>query len=239
MYNILNNVENGQFQTLNDFIVESYILKNYFDNVKNYNFSNFQVEKLTDLINNCFKIEDFFLLASINNSQDQAEEKYNSFKADIASLVKSLPKKKVNLHLVDILALKLKRIENNIGNDIIDKYKSEIKILKSGKVDEIYKIYKQDLRQRYMFCQDEQAIIDNYSKTINAIKGWQALEQKQVEFKIYILNLLKQGRKLQQRKLNKDLEFLKELEVIDIYKYARTKLNSLSISLMDLREYGM
>ena len=178
------------------------------------------------------------MLASINNSQRKAEEKYNSFKADIASLVKSLPKKKVNLHLVDILALKLKRMENN-GNDNVDKYKREIKILKSGKVDEIYKIYKQDLKQRYMFCQDEQAIIDNYSKTINAIKGWKTLEQKQVEFKIYILNLLKQGRRLQQGKLNKDLEFLKELEVIDIYKYARTKLNSLSISLMDIREYDM
>ena len=76
-------------------------------------------------------------------------------------------------------------------------------------------------------------------KTINAIKGWKTLEQKQVEFKIYILNLLKQGRRLQQGKLNKDLEFLKELEVIDIYKYARTKLNSLSISLMDIREYDM
>lgn len=238
MNNILNNVGNGQFQTLNDFIVESYILKNYFDNVKNYNFNNFHEEKLPDLINNYFKIEDFFLLASINNSQRKAEEKYNSFKADIASLVKSLPKKKVNLHLVDILALKLKRMENN-GNDNVDKYKREIKILKSGKVDEIYKIYKQDLKQRYMFCQDEQAIIDNYSKTINAIKGWKTLEQKQVEFKIYILNLLKQGRRLQQGKLNKDLEFLKELEVIDIYKYARTKLNSLSISLMDIREYDM
>lgn len=238
MNNILNNVGNGQFQTLNDFIVESYILKNYFDNVKNYNFNNFHEEKLPDLINNYFKIEDFFLLASINNSQRKAEEKYNSFKADIACLVKSLPKKKVNLHLVDILALKLKRMENN-GNDNVDKYKREIKILKSGKVDEIYKIYKQDLKQRYMFCQDEQAIIDNYSKTINAIKGWKTLEQKQVEFKIYILNLLKQGRRLQQGKLNKDLEFLKELEVIDIYKYARTKLNSLSISLMDIREYDM
>lgn len=235
---ILNNVENGRFQTLNDFIVESYIFKNYFDKVENYNFNNFHEEKLPDLINYCFKIEDFFLLASINNSQDQAEEKYNSFKVDIATLLKSLPKKKVNLHLVDILALKLKRMENN-GNDNVDKYKSEIKILKSGKVDEIYKIYKQDLKQRYMFCQDEQAIIDNYSKTINAIKGWQAHEPMQVEFKIYILNLLEQGRRLQQEKLNKDLEFLKELEVIDIYKYAKTKINSLSISLMDLREYDM